>query len=421
MGSCAPARARGASPMAAERPSVCYFVAGHNLLTSAGPTRNVLSLARAMSEWADVTVAFRRVLEPVEGEPFKVLEIDPRPAGGKLAIDDAAVRGVGYLEFADYLGLVRRFADERLTQFDVVLEKSWLLTGYVTARCLSRGVQSVPIVNLVPLVNRPLANPAKAARNWVARGISGRYLRQAPAIIAETEDLKSAMTRHWRIRPERIDVVGLGVDRNLFEPRDQAPARRQLGIPEDRTILLYVGALDRAHDLVPVIEAITRVHDPSLQLHIVGDGAYGDELRRRAKGTGAVVFHGRVPHESVPAFIAAADLCVAPYDPSLFPRGQVGYATLKLREYLAAGRPVATTPTGHLPSMIRNRVTGFLVENDVLAWAQFLQRGLPGRQTLRFMGQAASAKVLESWEDTARSYWRVCERTMGRTGEPAAV
>ena len=79
------------------RPSVCYLVAGHNLLSTAGPTRNVLSLARGLSAFADVTVAFRRVLEPVTGEPFAVLEIDPETADGPRPVDDAAVRGIGYL------------------------------------------------------------------------------------------------------------------------------------------------------------------------------------------------------------------------------------------------------------------------------------------------------------------------------------
>src|SRR5512141_238174 len=102
----------------AARPSVCYLVAGHNLLPTAGPTRNVLSLARALSEFADVTVAFRRVLEPVTGEPFSVLEIDPRDPDGTRPVDDAAVRGIGYVEFVGYLRTLDRFAERHLSRLD---------------------------------------------------------------------------------------------------------------------------------------------------------------------------------------------------------------------------------------------------------------------------------------------------------------
>src|SRR5262249_46760063 len=39
------------------RLSICYVVPGHDLLSSVGPSRNVVNLAQALSEWADVTVA----------------------------------------------------------------------------------------------------------------------------------------------------------------------------------------------------------------------------------------------------------------------------------------------------------------------------------------------------------------------------
>lgn len=403
------------------RPSVCYVVAGHNLLPSAGPTRNVLSLARALSEWADVTVAFCRVLEPPENEPFTVLEIDPGQSQRRRTVDDAAVRGVGYLQFAGYLRALDRFAETHLRQFDVVLEKSWLLSGYVTAWCMERDIPAVPVLNLVPLVRGGWRKPSRVAKHWLARGLCGRYLRQAPRLIAESEELKASIAQHWRVAADRIEVIGLGVDREVFHPMNQADARRRVGIDPDRTVLTYIGALDRAHDLAPVIEALVRVGDPSIELHIVGDGERRAELERRASGASGITFHGRVPHGEVPVYIACADLCLAPYDPRFFPRGRVGYSTLKVREYLAAGRPVATSPTGVLPGLIRPRVTGFLLENELLTWVQFLQRELPGRQTLRVMGDAASATPLESWEDTARAYWSVCEQVADRAREPATV
>jgi glycosyltransferase involved in cell wall biosynthesis len=406
-------RAQGA------RPSVCYLVAGHNLLSTAGPTRNVLSLARALSAFADVTVAFRRVLEPVAGEPFSVLEIDPHARDGP-ALDDAAVRGIGYPEFAAYLRTLDRFAQHRLPIFDVVLEKSWLLTGRVTAWCVEHRIAAVPVVNLVPLVRRIGDRPMKALNNWVARGLSGRYLRRAPRLIAETEDLKASIIQHWRVNPDRIDVVGLGVNRTLFYPRDQDAARRSRGIAAERTVLLYVGALDRAHDLRPVIAAVTRLGESPVELHLVGDGEQRGELQRAAAGSPRVIFHGPVPYASVPELIACADLCLAPYDPTFFPRGQVGYATLKVREYLAGGRAVATSSTGVLPGLISPGATGFLLENDAATWTRFLLQELPGRDALRTMGLAAAGTPLESWEDTARAYWQVCERVLTRTGTTLA-
>jgi glycosyltransferase involved in cell wall biosynthesis len=361
------------------------------------------------------------VLEPVTGEPFAVLEIDPETADGPRPVDDAAVRGIGYLEFVAYLRALDRFAQRHLTQFDVVLEKSWLLTGYATAWCGKRGIAAVPVVNLVPLVRQIWNRPMKAAKNWVARDLSGRYLRHAPRLIAESDDLKASIVQRWRVPHSRIEVVGLGVDRALFHPTDQDQARRGCGINPDRTVLMYVGALDRAHDLGPAIAAITRLGDSPLELHLVGDGEHRAELQRAAAGSPRVVFHGRVPHTAVPGFIACADLCLAPYDPAFFPRGQVGYSTLKVREYLAAGRAVATSRTGVLPGLIRPGATGFLLENDAATWTRFLLQELPARSVLRTMGLAAAETPLDSWEDTARAYWQICERVLARSSEAAAV
>ena len=74
-----------------------------------------------------------------------------------------------------------------------------------------------------------------------------------------------------------------------------------------------------------------------------------------------------------------------------------------------------------LPGLIRPGATGFLLENDADAWTRFLQRELPSRAVLRSMGEAAAETSLESWEDTARAYWQVCERVMTRAGVPAGV
>lgn len=399
--------------------SVCYVVPGHNLLSSAGPSRNVLSLAGALAEWANVTIAFRRVLEPASTGRFTVLEIDPVSGRPPRRVDDAAVRGVGYGEFATYLRGLRRFATERLAAYDVVLEKSWLLSGYVSSLCRRRGIPAIPIENLVPEVDGARRDLMKAGRIRIGRWMAGRYLRSAPLIVAETEYLKAAITRRWRVAPERIEVIGVGVDRSIFRPLDQAEARGRLGIPAHATVLLYVGVLDRAHDLGPALDAVAAIASPSLRLHVVGDGALRTELEQRAgvATQGAVRFHGRVPHEDVPRYVAAADLCLAPYDPAVFPDGEVGYATLKVREYLASGRPVATVPSGTLRELIADGVTGFFFANDRASWREFLERGLPDRARLREMGVAAAATPLGSWEDAARAYRSVCERAMRQARE----
>ena len=405
---------------APRRLSICYVVPGHSLVATAGPTRNVLNLARALGQWADVTVAFRLAIDAQGSGNFHVVEITPdRPRNVQMA-DDAAVRGVGYAEFFHYLRQLRRFAAERLLSYDVVLEKSWLLSGYLSSYCRHRGVLGVPVENVVPNPGHVArGNLTKFARLQVGRWLAGRYLREAPLIIAETEFLKADIAANWRVAPERIAVVDLGIDRALFRTLDQDAARHSLGIAPDKTVLLYVGVLDDIHDLGPLLEAMRVRQDPTIELHLVGDGHYAGLYREKAGGAANVVFHGRVAHSRVPELIAAADLCVAPYDPKVFAAGNLGYSTMKIPEYLSCGRPVASVPSGRIPQLVQHGVSGFLFPNETSEWRCFLAE-LPSRERLRRMGEAAAQVPLNSWDNTAQGYLSLCERQLAVMAEARA-
>ncbi len=393
------------------RLSVCYLVPGHDLLTSVGPTRNVVSLARALEQWADVTVAFRRVADKQRPEGLRVLEIEP---GESVAgTDDAAMRGIGLRDFYRFMRALHGFVHHELAGFDVVLEKSWLLSGYVSALCRRRGQLGIPVENIVQ-------NPAHAAggrlmkrlRLEVARRVAARAMQGAPLVIAETEFLKREIAAHWGVAADRIAVVDLGVDRRLFRPLDQAAARDRLGIARDSTVLTYVGVLDRTHDLEPALRAMVSGRPAATELHVVGDGVRRAELGALGSAAGtSIVFHGRVPHAEVPHYIAAADLCLAPYDAAAFSSGELGYSTMKIPEYLAVGRPVVSVPSGRIRALVRDGETGFLFGNEPEEWQRFLST-LPSRERLRKMGDAAAATELTSWEDTALGYLALCERAL---------
>lgn len=393
--------------------SFCYVVPGHNLLSDVGPTRNVLNLARALARHADVTVAFRQVLDDHAPDGVRVVEIQPWARRRARALDDAALRGLSYQEFFAYLRDLRRFVDGVLPRFDVFLEKSWLLSGHLSTLCRRGHRLGVPIENFVP-------NPAQNAANdltkrWrieIGQRIAGYHLRRAPLIIAETEYLKRGIAHYWRVPKERIAVVGLGVDRALFAPRDQSEARRQLGIAPEPLVLLYSGVVDATHDLGPLLQAMSRHCPPNVEVHVIGEGVLREAYERAARASALkVVFHGRVAHHQVPLYIAAADLCLAPYDPSVFSLGELGYSSMKVPEYLSAGRAVATVPSGRLPDLVRPGETGFLLANRVEDWMRLLNE-CPGREQLRRMGEAAARRELPSWDDTAEAYLELCERQL---------
>ena len=376
----------------------------------------MLSLAEALSPWANVTVAFRKVLEPIAPQGFEVVEIEPDRAVSDHKIDDGALRDMSIWEFVSYMGSIRQFVKERSHSYDILLEKSWLLTGYMTSMCQSRGVPAAVVSNIVRVWNEPLRRPQdllRYLRYQVGAGLTSRYLRRSPLIIAETEQLKAALVERRGVPVDRIEVVGLGVNHHLFHPLQQRTARQELGIPPEATVLLYVGVLDRTHDLIPVLEAMSRKSDPELRLHIVGDGELRSLYEKKAQACREkIFFHGRVTHGAVPKYIAAADLCLAPYNPSSFHNGEVAYSSLKIPEYAACARPVVSVPSGHILKLIEHGVSGFLFNNEVHNWLDFW-RHFPSRERLKSMGEAAlSTAGSHRWEKTARTYLSLCERAV---------
>jgi glycosyltransferase involved in cell wall biosynthesis len=406
------------------RLAICYAAPGHSLLSSSGPTRNVLSLAEALSHWADVTVAFRSLRESITSEKYKVIAIEPSQKGPANDRDDEATRGLNPFAHLSYCRALWSFSRRQADSYDLVLEKGWRLSGSLLNFFRLQGVPGVLVENDARCWSDPINSFRmifKYVLHHAAQFIANSCSRRVPLVIAETEELKNALIRQRGIPADRVEVVGLGVDRRLFRPMDQQSARISFGIDPAATLLLYVGGMDKYHDLIPLIEALGQITPSSLELHLVGDGeqrTYYEEKARRARLK--VKFHGRVPHSIVPQYIAAADLCLAPYTTTAFPNGQVTFSTLKVPEYMSCGRPVISVPSGHILKLIENGVSGLLFPNDVSSWLSFFKT-LPSRERLSEMGRTAARAVDSlSWEQTAARYFEICQRLASK-GEAGSL
>ena len=384
----------------------------------------MLSLAEALSQWADVTVAFRSIREPVASDKFKVIAIEPQVESSVDVKDDVAARGLNVFAHLSYLHRLSCFAKQSAGAYDFVLEKGWRLSGFLCAAFSRQGIPTVLVENDIRHWSEPIQNAGAIARygaHRAAQCLAGFYSRRISAVIAETEELKATLTASRGLMPECIEVVQLGVNHDLFRPLDRVSCRRELGIDPGTFVLLYVGGLDTYHDLGAVIDALAETGAPSLELHVVGDGALRNDYETNAKRAHVPIrFHGQVPHPRVPEFIATADLCIAPYRVGAFANDAVSFSTLKIPEYMACGRPVVSVPSGHIKNLIEDRVSGYLFPNDGAAWVNFI-KALPAREKLEQMGHAA-ARAVESltWDKTASRYLEVCQRLVGSRAAPAA-
>lgn len=156
-----------------------------------------------------------------------------------------------------------------------------------------------------------------------------------------------------------VHVIPNGFRSDLFYPRDRSECREQLGLSQDRRILLTVGNLESVKGQKHLVEAVGRIVETEKDLLclIVGMGGERRALGRQIRALGLddnVRLVGAKPHEEIPMWINACDLFVLP---SL----DEGNPTVMF-EALACGKPFIGTRVGGVPDVIVADRYGLLAE-----------------------------------------------------------
>jgi len=241
------------------------------------------------------------------GHEFERVVLDRR-GGGKLRHARLGVRAIR---------VARRFRP------DVVYAHFLFPTGF-SGLLAARGARA-PLV--VTAHGQDVANLTEYP---FVRPFGRRVVAGAAAVIAVSGWLRDRLVRSAPAAAGKTEVVDCGVDLERFLPLERAPG--------PAPAFVCVGSLIERKNVVRLADAFARLGDGSLTF--VGDGP----LRPQLDGRHGVTVTGYVPHDAVPAYLAAADvLC----QPSLVePFGQ---ATL---EALACARSVVATGVGGPPEFV---------------------------------------------------------------------
>jgi len=156
-------------------------------------------------------------------------------------------------------------------------------------------------------------------------------------------------------------LVSLGVSRDKVTVLLNAPSLERFdaalhparAFAADGTVrLVYAGAITPTYELDVVLRAVGRLRAEGrpVELDLYGRGDSREPLESLARDLRiepAVRFHGRLPIESIPAAIAAADIGLAPTRRSDFTDFSL---STKIFEYAVMGKPVVAS---HLPTVER--------------------------------------------------------------------
>lgn len=192
----------------------------------------------------------------------------------------------------------------------------------------------------------------------LAQKYTKKILEKSDHIIAVGEELKKEIHNHFSIPEEKISVINMGVNREVFHQGDKAAIRNKLKIPQDDLILLFVGNLIRAKGLDDLVAAYRQMikQEPNLSLHLIGepkDQTFFVELKQLADGVESITIHDAMDQRNVADWMAAADLFILPSHIE-------GFGLVAL-EAMACGLPVVGSDVGGLSYLLANE-TGIKAE-----------------------------------------------------------
>ncbi|MGH7887776.1 MAG: glycosyltransferase family 4 protein, partial [Candidatus Binatia bacterium] len=236
---------------------------------------------------------------------------------------------------------------------------------------------------------------------------------KSEASTANTPATASAIDDNPLARP--VHVIPMGVDIARFANGDRAALRAL--VAEDNFLLLFVGRLVGKKGVDDLLRAVTILPDALKRrttLWIVGDGDEKPGLEELAKQLAVAQqtrFWGMVRNQDLPNYYAAADLFIAPSIAA--PSGDTEGQGVVLLEAFAARVCVLATRVGGIEAVVRDQVTGVLVQpNQPKEIALAIERLMNDAPLCATLADNAYTEVkqLYDWQRIAGDFDRLYRR-----------
>ena len=244
---------------------------------------------------------------------------------------------------------------------DVIIERYYNFGGEGLAAAAATGALGVLEVN-APVVDYAGSPKAKLDRALIVepmRRWRDRQCAQADLIVTPAATILPPDTPAGK-----IVELEWGADTDRFTPdvKGPLPYERPLG-----TLAVFAGAFRSWHGAIDLVRAMRQLAGrqvTNLNAVLIGDGPERPRAEEEATGLDRVLFTGAVPHDRMPACLAAADIGVAPFDVAAHKPLSLGFywSPLKIFEYMAAGLPVVAPAGDRLSRLVEHEREGLLYE-----------------------------------------------------------
>jgi len=206
----------------------------------------------------------------------------------------------------------------------------------------------------------------------------------------------------------KILEIEWGADTDHFRPGvpEPAPFARPAG-----TLAVFAGAFRAWHGAIHLVRAVAALRAQGvsdISAVMIGTGPEWAAVREAAAGTMGILLTGTLPHEVMPAALAACDIGVAPFDVARHRSLSLDFywSPLKIFEYMASGLPVVAPRIPRLARLVEDGSEGRLydaADPDALAATLLALHRDPAVRAR--LGAAARARAVATYS------WRAhCER-----------
>jgi glycosyltransferase involved in cell wall biosynthesis len=248
---------------------------------------------------------------------------------------------------------------------------------------------------------RPLHHVATKAGTWLDAVLP----RQATRVIVVSEALRQRLVGNGAVAPERVTVIGNGVEQAHFE----VPADRRAAVRSPET-LIFTGNLAPYQGIDLLLQAFRLVLEqrPSARLLMVTDSSFAPyESLATELGIRRAIEVTDGTFEELPDFLAQSAVAVNP-------RIRCHGIPMKVLNYLAAAKPIVSF-AGSAHGLEESRAAWIVPDGDIRAFADGIITLLDHPDLARELGANGRefSRTNLSWDNTARRVEAVYAAALG--------
>ena len=213
-------------------------------------------------------------------------------------------------------------------------------------------------------------------------------------VITITDFIKNyAVSRGVR---NELVVVPNGVDTTLFDPAlvSGEGIRLKYGLSDNEKLCVYAGRIEEVAGAKIILETARLLESKrsDIRFMLVGEG--NSELVSELSNCKNIILTGRVPKESVPEYIAAANCVFVPFPNTV---ASNGISPLKLFEALSMEKPVIASAISGIKDSVGKDKNVILLSNDPNSWATAVIKLFENKKEFDVRGAASREFILQNY------------------------